>query len=87
MFRSLASVYGRRILGIVMTGMGQDGRRGCEAIKAAGGTVVAQDEASSLVWGMPRAVITAGLHDAIVPLDQIATLINACCTEPKKENT
>lgn len=87
MFRSLVSVYGRGILGIVMTGMGQDGRRGCEAIKAAGGTVVAQDEASSLVWGMPRAVITAGLHDAIVPLDQIATLINACCTEPKKENT
>jgi two-component system chemotaxis response regulator CheB len=79
MFRSLATLYGPGLLGIVMTGMGQDGRRGCETIKDRGGTVVAQDEASSLVWGMPRAVVMAGLHDHLVPLSEIAPLINATC--------
>lgn len=81
MYRSLVKLYGARLLGIVMTGMGQDGKRGCELIKSAGGCVVAQDEASSLVWGMPRAVVTANLHDAVVPLSGIASLINA--TRPK----
>ena len=81
MFRSLASAYGPRLMGLVMTGMGQDGRRGCELIKSAGGCVVAQDEASSLVWGMPRAVVTANLHDAVVPLSGMAELING--TRPK----
>ncbi len=76
MLRSLASAFGPRLMSIVMTGMGQDGRKGCEAVKSHGGFVVAQDEASSLVWGMPRAVITANLHDAVVPLSRIAGLIN-----------
>ncbi|MFO0416493.1 MAG: chemotaxis protein CheB, partial [Pseudomonadota bacterium] len=66
-------------LSIVMTGMGNDGRRGCEVAKASGGVVVAQDQQSSLVWGMPRAVITAGLHDAVVPLAGIASLISRNC--------
>jgi two-component system chemotaxis response regulator CheB len=87
MFRSLASAYGPRLLSIVMTGMGQDGKKGCEYVKSHGGTVVAQDEASSLVWGMPRAVISAGLHDAIVPLSGMATLINQSCSKAKKERT
>jgi two-component system chemotaxis response regulator CheB len=85
MFRSLASAYGPRLLSLVMTGMGQDGRKGCEHVKSHGGMVIAQDEASSLVWGMPRAVISAGLHDAVVPLSGIAKLINECCSKPKKE--
>jgi two-component system chemotaxis response regulator CheB len=85
MFRSLASVYGPRLLSIVMTGMGQDGRRGCEVAKSMGGTVIAQDESSSLVWGMPRAVISAGLHDAVMPLSSIASLINESCSKSKKE--
>lgn len=85
MFRSLASAYGPRLLSIVMTGMGQDGKKGCEHVKSHGGTVVAQDEASSLVWGMPRAVISAGLHDGVVPLSGMATLINESCSNPKKE--
>lgn len=85
MFRSLASVYGSRLLSIVMTGMGQDGRRGCEVVKSMGGTVVAQDQSSSLVWGMPRAIISAGLHDAIMPLSAIAELINQSCSKVKKE--
>ncbi|MFN4896051.1 MAG: chemotaxis response regulator protein-glutamate methylesterase [Pseudomonadota bacterium] len=79
MFRSLAERYGAGLLSIVMTGMGNDGRRGCEIAKAHGGVVVAQDEQSSLVWGMPRAVITAGLHDAVVPLSGIASLISRNC--------
>ena len=85
MFRSLASVYGPRLMSIVMTGMGQDGRKGCEAVKSHGGVVVAQDEASSLVWGMPRAVITANLHDAVVPLSRIAGLINESCSRTKEK--
>lgn len=86
MLRSLAHTYRSDLLSIVMTGMGHDGRRGCEHVKAHGGTVVVQDEASSLVWGMPRAVITAGLHDAILPLSRIADLINKSGSKDEKES-
>ncbi|MEN9846175.1 MAG: hypothetical protein RIS36_1322 [Pseudomonadota bacterium] len=85
MFRSLATAYGSNLLTIVMTGMGQDGKRGCEVVKMTGGTVVAQDQESSLVWGMPRAVISAGLHDAVMPLSAMAHLINGSCCISKKE--
>ena len=71
LFRSVASVYGERVLAVVLTGMGADGRRGCEQIKARGAHVVAQDEATSVVWGMPGAVVTAGVADAVLPLAQI----------------
>jgi two-component system chemotaxis response regulator CheB len=72
LFRSAVAVYGGNILGVVMTGMGQDGMRGCELICHSGGRVVVQDEASSVVWGMPGSVAQAGYADKIVPLDQIA---------------
>jgi two-component system chemotaxis response regulator CheB len=72
LFRSVASVYGRHCLAIVLTGMGQDGTRGCEAIRAAGGQVIAQDEASSVVWGMPGYVARGGLADRVLPLSLIA---------------
>lgn len=72
LFRSVAEMYGARSLGVVLTGMGQDGLRGCEAIAAVGGRVVVQDEPSSVVWGMPGAVANAGLADAIVPLSRVA---------------
>lgn len=72
LFRSAAEVFGGNLLSIVMTGMGQDGLRGCEAIRAAGGGVIAQDEESCVVWGMPRYVTESGLADAIVPLDRLA---------------
>lgn len=85
MLRSLATIYGPGLLSLVMTGMGHDGRRGCEVVKTLGGTVVAQDQASSLVWSMPRAVITAGIHDAIMPLSAMAQLINESCSRPKKD--
>jgi len=56
---------------VVLTGMGQDGLRGCEILKARGASVLAQDEASSVVWGMPGAVVNAGLADCVLPLGQI----------------
>ena len=72
LFRSVASIYGRNCLAVVLTGMGQDGLRGCESIRAAGGQILAQDEATSVVWGMPGFVARAGLADKVLPLSLIA---------------
>jgi two-component system chemotaxis response regulator CheB len=78
LFRSAAAVWGRNLLAVILTGMGQDGLRGCEQIRAAGGRVIVQDEASSVVWGMPGAVARAGLANKILPLDRIgAEIANA----------
>jgi two-component system chemotaxis response regulator CheB len=71
LFESVAAVYGSRVLAVVLTGMGQDGLRGCEAIRAAGGQVIVQDEPSSVVWGMPGFVARAGLAHAVVPLSEM----------------
>lgn len=75
LFRSVCAVYGSRSLAVMLTGMGQDGLRGTELLKRAGGYVLAQDRASSVVWGMPGAVIEAGLADAVVSLDELAPAI------------
>jgi two-component system, chemotaxis family, protein-glutamate methylesterase/glutaminase len=75
LFRSLPRVYSSRILGIVLTGMGQDGLRGCEVLADAGAQIVVQDEASSVVWGMPGFVAKAGLPDAVLPLAEIGPSI------------
>jgi two-component system, chemotaxis family, protein-glutamate methylesterase/glutaminase len=72
LFRSAAQVFGGNVLAVVMTGMGQDGQRGCEVIRDAGGRVVAQDEATSVVWGMPGSVAQAGLAEQLLPLNRIA---------------
>ena len=72
LFRSVVAAYGGNILGVVMTGMGQDGLRGCELIRERRGQVIVQDEASSVVWGMPGSVAEAGYADKILPLNQIA---------------
>jgi two-component system, chemotaxis family, protein-glutamate methylesterase/glutaminase len=72
LFRSVVGVYGGRVLAVVLTGMGQDGLRGCELVKQAGGQVIVQDEATSVVWGMPGYVAQAGLADRVLGLDQIA---------------
>lgn len=71
LFRSVAAAYGPSALAVVLTGMGQDGLRGCEHICDAGGQVVVQDEATSVVWGMPGFVARAGLADRILPLDAL----------------
>jgi two-component system chemotaxis response regulator CheB len=75
MLRSLAQAYGRRLLTVILTGMGHDGLRGGEAVRDAGGTVIAQDEATSVVWGMPGAVATAGVCSAVLPLGELGPYI------------
>lgn len=75
MLRSLADFYQRNLLTVILTGMGQDGLSGSAAVAKAGGRVVAQDEASSVVWGMPGAVARAGLCEAVLPLTQLGSEI------------
>jgi two-component system chemotaxis response regulator CheB len=75
LFRSVAAVYGANAVATVLTGMGQDGRKGCEVMRAAGAGIVVQDEPTSVVWGMPGAVATAGLADAVLPLGDIASVL------------
>ena len=72
LFRSVAQLYGGNALAVVLTGMGSDGARGAEVLRRAGAEVVAQDEASSVVWGMPGAVVAAGLAHRVLPLDRVA---------------
>jgi two-component system chemotaxis response regulator CheB len=83
LFRSVAQACGPAALAVIMTGMGQDGLRGCEAIREAGGQILAQDEATSVVWGMPGAVARAGLADRILPLAMIGDEIRR--RVPQKE--
>lgn len=75
MFRSLVQTLGGRVFGIMLTGMGSDGLSGSTRVIEAGGTMIAQDEATSVVWGMPGAVATAGLCSAVLPLPQIAPFV------------
>jgi two-component system chemotaxis response regulator CheB len=75
LFRSVAEAYGPHVLGVVMTGMGADGVLGAQAIRDAGGEVIIQDEASSVVWGMPGLVQASGFCDAAYPLDGLASEI------------
>jgi two-component system chemotaxis response regulator CheB len=72
LLRSVANTFGAGALTVIMTGMGQDGMRGCQAIREAGGQILAQDEATSVVWGMPGFVARAGLADRVLPLSAIA---------------
>jgi two-component system chemotaxis response regulator CheB len=71
LFRSAAEVYGPGVLAVVLTGMGQDGLDGCACVRAAGGQVLVQDEASSVIWSMPGAVARAGLADGVLPLEAL----------------
>ena len=75
LFRSAAQRWGARTLAVVLTGMGSDGTRGAHEIDRAGGRVIAQDEASSVVWGMPGAVVASGMRCEVQPLSGIATAI------------
>lgn len=82
MLAALGGVYGRQALGVVLTGMGRDGAEGAARLVACGGSVIAQDEASSAVWGMPRAVFEAGLAGALLSPDKIGRRIAARTQEP-----
>jgi two-component system chemotaxis response regulator CheB len=75
LFQSAADVYGDRVLGVVMTGMGSDGRDGSAWIKARGGAVLTEAEETCVVYGMPRSVVEAGLSDEAVPLDRMMAAI------------
>ena len=78
MFQSAAEVWGSHVLGVVMTGMGSDGKQGAAWIKSQGGMILTESESSCIVYGMPRSVVEAGLSDKVVPLEQMAaTIINS----------
>ncbi|HNY13257.1 MAG TPA: chemotaxis-specific protein-glutamate methyltransferase CheB [Candidatus Wallbacteria bacterium] len=72
LFRSVSETYGKNVLAVILTGMGQDGYLGSEVIVRNGGRVIAQDRETSVVWGMPGAVVEAGLADAVLPINNIA---------------
>jgi two-component system chemotaxis response regulator CheB len=72
LFTTAAQTWGSAILAVILTGMGSDGMHGAQDVAAAGGSVIAQDEASSVVWGMPGAAANAGICSAVLPLDAIA---------------
>ena len=72
MMFSVAEFFPGRCLGVILTGMGDDGKEGMSKIKSSGGKTIAQDEASCIVYGMPKAVVEAGLADKVTPLDHIA---------------
>jgi two-component system chemotaxis response regulator CheB len=75
LFRSLAETYGSGVVAVMLTGMGSDGLEGCRAIAERGGVVLAQDRASSAVWGMPGAVVHAGLARKVLPIELLAAAI------------
>ncbi|ACB76219.1 chemotaxis-specific protein-glutamate methyltransferase CheB [Opitutus terrae] len=77
LFRSAAEVYGGAVVAVVMTGMGDDGTEGAAWVKAQGGTVLTEAEQSCVIYGMPRAVVEAGLSDLVVPLDDMAQAITS----------
>jgi two-component system chemotaxis response regulator CheB len=82
MFRTIARAYPKGVLAVVLTGMGDDGRAGCEAVVAAGGRVVVQDEPTSVVWGMPGSVVASGIPCSILPLQSIsAHVASLCCVK------
>jgi two-component system chemotaxis response regulator CheB len=80
LFRSAASLYGDRLLAVVLTGMGRDGEKGSALIRSSGGEVFVQDEATSVVWGMPGAVAMGGQADKVLPLSRIGQEIAATLT-------
>jgi two-component system chemotaxis response regulator CheB len=83
MFTSAAAVWGNKALALVLTGMGSDGLRGAKAIVAAGGSVLAQDEDTSVVWGMPGQVANAGVCSAVLPIEEIAPKLTRLFTGDK----
>ena len=82
LFRSIPVIYGSKCLGVIMTGMGADGLKGCVALSAAGCPIVVQDKATSIVWGMPKLVSMAGLAQEEVALDRMADVITRRVKRP-----
>jgi two-component system chemotaxis response regulator CheB len=76
MILSVQEIYGKNVLGVIMTGMGKDGLEGIKKVKLAGGHCIAQNEESCVVFGMPRAIVENGLADVIASLEEIPNIIN-----------
>ena len=76
LFRKVADLYGKRTIEVIMTGMGADGVSGLRLMKQAGATVIAQDQASCVVFGMPMEAMKAGVVDRVAPLEQLAAVIS-----------
>ncbi|MDA0256022.1 MAG: chemotaxis response regulator protein-glutamate methylesterase, partial [Planctomycetota bacterium] len=91
LFRSAAEAAGRHAVGVLLTGMGSDGAIGLQAIRAVGGTTIAQDEATSVVYGMPRAAVELGVVDRIAALETIPAAVidalTAAAPRGRAENT
>ena len=87
MFETIAEAYGRRALGVILTGIGRDGTDGLAKLHAAGGRVIAQDETSCVVYGMPKAAFEAGVTDEVVSLDKIAHTITSTLTQGRRRST
>ncbi|MFQ5481233.1 MAG: chemotaxis response regulator protein-glutamate methylesterase [Nitrospinaceae bacterium] len=87
LFRSVASMYGTNALALILTGMGQDGLKGCEVIRSAKGRVIVQDEATSVVWGMPGFVARSGLAEKILPLSEVAPEVIRLCQHKRTAAT
>jgi two-component system chemotaxis response regulator CheB len=85
LFRSAASSCGEGVLAVVLTGMAEDGLEGARRVVERGGRVIAQDEATSVVWGMPGAVVRHGLCDCVLPVDQIGPAIEHLCRQPARQ--
>jgi two-component system, chemotaxis family, protein-glutamate methylesterase/glutaminase len=81
LFRSVAQVYGARTLAVILTGMGQDGWKGCEMLRGLGARIYVQDEATSVIWGMPGFVARSGMADKILPVNQIGPEITRATEE------
>lgn len=75
LLRSVPEIYGAHVLSVVLTGMGKDGLLGCQQVHAAGGQVLVQDQATSVVWGMPGAVANAGVADEVLPLGELPAAV------------
>lgn len=82
MLRSMTEIYGRRILAIILTGMGSDGLKSCQSLAEAGGTIIAQDETTSVVWGMPGSVAMAGICSQVLPLGLMPQTIKDYANRP-----
>lgn len=76
LFRSASSVYQNKVVAIILTGMGNDGAKSLAGLKRAGAHIIAQDEASSVVWGMPGSAVATGFVDAVLPLNQVAQYVS-----------
>jgi len=88
LFRSAAAVFGGGVVAAVLTGMGSDGLAGSRLLRAAGSTVLAQDQATSAVWGMPGVVAAAGLANRVLPLDAIGPeIVRLATTGPAATRT